>query len=76
VQIFPWRHGYGWLPFSLGEEMMAVALTRRELDASGLRREATRCRDAKAARRMLALALVLEGTSREAAARHTGPRAA
>jgi transposase len=51
---------------------MAVALTRLELDASDLRREATRCRDAKAARRMLALALVLEGSSREAAARHAG----
>jgi len=51
---------------------MAVELTRLELDAGDLRREATRCRDAKAARRMLALALVLEGTSREAAARHAG----
>lgn len=51
---------------------MAVARTRLELDARALRREATRCRDAKAARRMLALALVLEGVSREAAARHAG----
>ena len=51
---------------------MAVALTRLELDARALRREATRCRDAKAARRMLALALVLEGASREDAARHAG----
>jgi transposase len=51
---------------------MAGALTRLELDAGDLRREATRCRDAKAARRMLALALVLEGASREAAARHAG----
>jgi transposase len=51
---------------------MAVAITRRELDAGGLRREAGRCRDAKAARRMLALALVLEGGSREAAARAAG----
>jgi transposase len=51
---------------------MAVALTRLELDASDLRRAATRCRDAKAARRMLALALVLEGASREDAARHAG----
>ncbi len=51
---------------------MAVAITRRELDAGGLRREAGRCRDAKAARRMLALALVLEGASREEAARHAG----
>ena len=51
---------------------MAVALTRVELDARDLRREATRCRDAKAARRMLALALVLEGHAREDAARHAG----
>ena len=51
---------------------MTVAITRRELDARGLRREAAGCLDAKAARRMLALALVLEGTSRETAARHAG----
>src|ERR687883_813635 len=51
---------------------MAVAITRRELDAGGPRREAGRCRDARAARRMLALALVLEGSSREAAARAGG----
>jgi Homeodomain-like domain len=51
---------------------MAVAVTRLDLDASALRRAATRCRDAKAARRMLALALVLEGASREDAARHAG----
>jgi transposase len=51
---------------------MAVAITRRELDADGLRREAGRCRDARAARRMLALALVLEGGSREEAARAAG----
>lgn len=48
---------------------MAVALTRWELDASALRRAARRCRNAKAARRMLALAPVLQGTSREMAAR-------
>ena len=51
---------------------MAVAVTRLELDASDLRREATRCRDAKAARRMLALALVLEGHRARTAARHAG----
>src|SRR3569833_4719495 len=51
---------------------MAVAITRRERDADGLRREAGRCRDAKAARRMLALALVLEGGSRAEAARAAG----
>ena len=51
---------------------MTVAITRKELGASELRREAVRCPEANAARRMLALALVLEGHSREEAARHTG----
>ena len=52
---------------------MTVAVTRRELSAEELRREAVCCRDvAAAARRMLALALVLEGGSREAAARAAG----
>src|SRR3954453_5061137 len=51
---------------------MVVGITRRELGAGELRREAGRCRDARAARRMLALALVLEGSSREAAARAAG----
>jgi transposase len=51
---------------------MTVAVTRRELSAAALRREAVHCRGAAAARRMLALALVLEGASREAAARAAG----
>jgi transposase len=51
---------------------MTVVVTRQELGAGELRREAGRCRDAKAARRMLALALVLEGGSRAEAARHAG----
>src|SRR3954454_10144415 len=51
---------------------MVVGITRRELGAGELRREAGRCREAKAARRMLALALVLEGGSRETAARAAG----
>ena len=51
---------------------MTVAVTRRELSAGALRREAKRCRDAAASRRMLALALVLEGSSRGEAARHAG----
>jgi transposase len=50
----------------------AVAITRTDLDASGLRRAAARERDAAAARRMLALALVLEGASRADAARMAG----
>jgi transposase len=52
--------------------MMTVAITRLELSAGDLRRGAKRCRDAAAARRMLALALVLAGHAREEAARHAG----
>src|SRR3954470_6216500 len=51
---------------------MAIAITRRDLSAGDLRREAARTRDAKAARRMLAIALVLEGRSREDAAASCG----
>jgi transposase len=51
---------------------MTVVVTRRELSAAELRREAVHCRGAAAARRMLALALVLEGSSREVAARAAG----
>src|SRR5689334_23481747 len=51
---------------------MTVAITRQELGAVELRREAARCRDARAARRLLALGLVLEGSSRAEAARHAG----
>ena len=50
----------------------AVKITRTELDAAGLRRAARRSRDATAARRMLALALVLEGKSRTEAAQAAG----
>ena len=49
-----------------------VAITRSELDAAGLRRAASRSRDADAARRMLALALVLEGRTRTEAAKLCG----
>jgi transposase len=51
---------------------MTVEVTRKELGAGELRREAGRCRNARAARRMLALALVLEGRSRAEAARAAG----
>ncbi len=47
---------------------MTVAITREDLAATDLRQEAARTRDARAARRMLAIALVLDGQSREAAA--------
>src|SRR5438045_5212390 len=49
---------------------MTVAITRKEPGAVELRREARRCRDTAASRRMLAL--VLGGGSREAAARAAG----
>jgi hypothetical protein len=47
---------------------MAVLITRLELSAADLREAAGRTQDAKSARRMLAIALVLDGWSREAAA--------
>jgi len=47
---------------------MTVAITRLDLSAAELRAAAARGRDAKAARRMLAIGLVLEGWSREDAA--------
>ena len=51
---------------------MAVEMTRTELSAADLRREAARVRDAKALRRMLALALVLDGRTRTDAAESCG----
>src|SRR3954462_13878408 len=51
---------------------MTVAITRKELGAVELRREARRCRDTGGSRRMAAWALVLEGASREEAARAAG----
>jgi transposase len=47
---------------------MTVAITRLDLSAADLREAAARTRDAKAARRMLAIGLVLEDWSRAAAA--------
>jgi transposase len=47
---------------------MAVAITRVDVSAAELREAAARTPDAKAAGRMLAIALVLDGWSREAAA--------
>lgn len=51
---------------------MAVEITRLELTAEDLRREATRSRDAKVSRRALALAMVLDGRSRTEAAESCG----
>src|SRR4051794_41886334 len=47
---------------------MTVAITRLDLSMADLREAAARTPDAKAARRMLAIALLLEDWSREAAA--------
>jgi transposase len=51
---------------------MAVAITRTDLSARELRAAASKTGDAKAARRMLALALVLEGVDRKTAAETCG----
>ena len=44
---------------------MAVAVTRMDLSARELRAASSKTRDAKAARRMLAIAVVLEGMDRQ-----------
>lgn len=51
---------------------MAVAITRTDLSARELRAAASKAKDAKAARRMLAIALVLEGVDRKTAAESCG----
>ena len=52
--------------------MAGIAITRRELTATELRAAAGRTKDARAARRMLAIALVLEGVDRATAAETCG----
>ena len=52
--------------------IVVAAVVRRNVSVGDLRREAGRTRDAKAARRMLAIALVMEGQSREDAAECCG----
>jgi hypothetical protein len=54
------------------EADIAVAITRQDLSVRDLRREAGWMRDAKAARRTLAIAFMLEGQSREDAAESCG----
>ena len=51
---------------------VAIRITRTELSAAELRAVAARSRDAQAARRMLAVALVLEGADRTTAAETCG----
>ena len=52
--------------------MAAVAITRLDMSAADLRAAAKRSADAKQAARILAIALVLDGFSREDAARLCG----
>ena len=52
--------------------MVAIAITRRDMTAAELRSAAAKCRDAQGSRRMLALALVLEGVDRKTAAETCG----
>ena len=52
--------------------MSGIEITQLDLTASELRAAAGKIRDAKAARRMLALALVLEGVDRTRAAETCG----
>jgi transposase len=52
--------------------MAAVEITRRDLDVAELRKVASRTSDAKQARRILAIAMVLDGHSRLDAAQASG----
>ena len=52
--------------------MSGIEITRLDLTSAGLRAAAGKSRDAKAARRMLALALILEGVDRARAAETCG----
>lgn len=49
-----------------------IEVTRLDVSAASLRRQAARCRDGRVACRMLAIAQVLEGASRTAAAEACG----
>ncbi len=51
---------------------MTILITREDVDAAGLRAAAARSKDAAASRRMLALALIMEGSNRTNAARSAG----
>jgi putative transposase len=53
-------------------DMAGIAITRLDLTASELRSAAGRTKDARAARRMLAIALVLEGVDRAVASQTCG----
>ena len=52
--------------------MAGIAISRKELTSAALRGAAGKTKDARAARRMLAIALVLEGVDRASAAKTCG----
>ncbi len=52
--------------------MVAIAITRKDLTATQLRAAAAKTKDARSSRRMLAIALVLEGADRATAAETCG----
>ena len=52
--------------------MAGIAITRKALTATELQGAAGKTKDARAARRMLGIALVLEGVDRETAAKTCG----
>jgi hypothetical protein len=54
--------------------MAALLITRMDLTSAELRAEAARSRNAKASRHMLAIAMALDGHSREMAAMENNPR--
>ena len=56
----------------MGAGMAGIEITRLDLTSSDLRKAAGKSRDAKVARRMLALALVREGVDRTQAAQRCG----
>ncbi|MCA3512742.1 MAG: hypothetical protein IOC80_04660 [Rhodobacter sp.] len=51
---------------------MTFAITRKDMSARGLRSVAAKTADAKAARRRLVIALVVEGVDRKTAAKCCG----
>ena len=51
---------------------MAIEIARKELTAAEVRAAAAKTKDSRAARRMLAIALVLEGADRTSAATSCG----
>ena len=50
----------------------AVEITRLDQSAADLRRQAVKCRDSQVVRRLIAIAMVLEGACREEAATRAG----